>query len=497
MNRKSMFMPLTFGLGLTVALMWLLSLSGIGLLVARAASYTVCPAGPPTCDYSIIQDAVDAASDGEVIKIAAGTYDDINNYSDLAQVVYIVKSVTLRGGYTTAFTEPPDPEANPTTLDAGGLGRVIYIEGNITPTIEGLRITGGDANILEPLLGYPVSGGGVQIYGAAATIRNNRIFNNTAYNGGGLRLDGSAATLEDNTIISNISDESGGGLFFSDCGQSTNVTIDNNTISQNTADWAGGLEISNCTGTLSRNLITSNTSGRNGGGLVLQDSDMLVIGNTFSEISATDGAGGVFLWGTDATLSGNLVSENVAGWAAGIQIGFGEITLINNIFVDNNADSANHSGVHLGDATVYMLHNTIARNPGAGSNGIYVDNGTVYLTNTIIVGHTIGIDVKPGGTAILENTLWGTGIWANDFDTGGSGTINASGDLWGDPDFMDYEAGDYHIGAASDAIDAGVDAGVNIDFDHQPRPYLAPDIGADEYWPPGALKFIYLPLVMR
>ena len=32
---------------------------------------------------------------------------------------------------------------------------------------------------------------------------------------------------------------------------------------------------------------------------------------------------------------------------------------------------------------------------------------------------------------------------------------------------------------------------------HEPRTYQEPDIGADEYWPPGALKIIYLPAIMR
>ena len=63
------------------------------------------------------------------------------------------KSVTIRGGYTTSFNEPPDPVANPTTLDAQGNGRVLFIAGvyfrpYISPTIEGLRIIGGDSTVL-------------------------------------------------------------------------------------------------------------------------------------------------------------------------------------------------------------------------------------------------------------------------------------------------------------------------------------------------------------
>jgi hypothetical protein len=44
---------------------------------------------------------------------------------------------------------------------------------------------------------------------------------------------------------------------------------------------------------------------------------------------------------------------------------------------------------------------------------------------------------------------------------------------------------------------AGVDAGMWTDVDGQPRPYQAPDLGADKYWPPGVLKYFYLPLALR
>ena len=96
---------------------------------------TVCPAGPPHCDHAVIQDAVDAANDGDVIKVATDVYTDVHSRPSppgyagpavITQVVYISKTVTLRGGYTApGFADPPDPEANPTTLDAQGQGRVL------------------------------------------------------------------------------------------------------------------------------------------------------------------------------------------------------------------------------------------------------------------------------------------------------------------------------------------------------------------------------------
>lgn len=63
---------LSLGLGLLLTLVWPLSYLREER-VAHAASFTVCPAGPPICDYNSIQAAVDAAGEGDVIKVAAGS----------------------------------------------------------------------------------------------------------------------------------------------------------------------------------------------------------------------------------------------------------------------------------------------------------------------------------------------------------------------------------------------------------------------------------------
>ena len=120
------------------------------------------------------------------------------------------------------------------------------------------------------------------------------------------------------------------------------------------------------------------------------------------------------------------------------------------------------------------------------------------MTNTVLLSHTIGITVADNCAVTVEATLWGTDTWANESDWGGDGTVNTGTiNRWGDPAFQDLDVGDYHIGPGSAAIDEGVDAGVHTDIDPQPRLYLDPDLGADEYWPPGVLKHVYLPLVLR
>jgi len=84
--------------------------------------------------------------------VAAGTYNDVHarprndieTTGVVTQVVYISRTVTVRGGYTTANGRPltRSQSHNP---GRSRPGRVLYVAGNISPTIEGLRVTGGNA----------------------------------------------------------------------------------------------------------------------------------------------------------------------------------------------------------------------------------------------------------------------------------------------------------------------------------------------------------------
>jgi len=104
---------------------------------------------------------VDAAGDNDVIKVATGVYTDIQQRAGITQVVYLSKTVTIRGGYTTTNWSASYPLTQPTTLDAYGQGRVMYITGSISPTIEGLHITGGNTIGLGGNPSPGDSGGGV------------------------------------------------------------------------------------------------------------------------------------------------------------------------------------------------------------------------------------------------------------------------------------------------------------------------------------------------
>jgi pectin methylesterase-like acyl-CoA thioesterase len=136
MNRLAFFAVLILPLGLVPVI--LLVLPGSVRVTASSSTCTselrVCPTG---CDYSSVQAAVDAARDGDLIKVAEGTYtdiharprNDITTTGIVTQVVYISKTVVIQGGYTVTDWTMPFPITQPAILDAQGQGRVISSRG--------------------------------------------------------------------------------------------------------------------------------------------------------------------------------------------------------------------------------------------------------------------------------------------------------------------------------------------------------------------------------
>ena len=442
-------------------------------------TYYVAPdcTGAPNPCYTTVQAAVDAVDDpGDEIRVAAGTYTDVNNYGGLAQIAYISKTLTLRGGYNADFSVW-DPDVYSTTLDAKGNGRVIYVTGDISPTIEGLRITGGDATGLGGgSYSYDNVGGGVYVVTATATI--------------------SANTITDNVAGANDDDGLGGGVYL----LNSDSCVTNNTIQQNDATTGDGFMGSSGTG----------------GGLCAEGGAPLVQGNTVVDNQASpgsgflgfgDGGGLAFIENTP-TVVANVVRGNRAvgsgtmGTGGGIELaGCPAFTLTNNIVAENVGGDYGGNGIHIGDmsgqpSSGWLRHNTLASNrDSTGAPGLYVDAGvvgtrsTVTAVNTLVVDHDEGVAV--GGsmnatvTVYLTRTLWGTGTWANGAnwaiygDDPPTHTIISTLAITGTPAFLSPGSGDYHIAVTSDAVDEGVDAGVATDIDGEPRD-ANPDIGADE-----------------
>ncbi|MFC2029856.1 right-handed parallel beta-helix repeat-containing protein [Chloroflexota bacterium] len=541
----------------------------------------------PNNPCASVQYAVDEADEGDVVKVAAGTYHGVNDYGGKSQMVYIDKTITVRGGYAFPGFESADPGANPTTLDAGEQGRVLYVVGEISPTLEGLVMTGGKVGARSLAAGYgaglyiisatvtvsgcaiqnneavpwyehgdpPYSfptqggaGGGLYIHAGDLSILHSRVEANRAWEGAGLYVHGGTASAVDNLVQGNTAYEdnavgasgSGAGLYLDGAQTSlagntvsgyhawgygggiyivvSNATLDGNTVAGNTGvgsvggkGWGmgGGLYIESSQVTLTGNTVSGNHSFTRGGGLYLTGAEAVLVGNSVSENSVQGGwyspyggGSGLYLTATHATLNKNILQSNWSEYAAcgALCLSHSDLHAANTIVTDN-LNGRLGGAIHLDGSVATLLHTTLARNSGLEGSGFHVAAGsTITLANTILVSHTVGIYVSGGSTATLEATLWGAGIWANETDWDGDGSITTGTiNIHDDPAFVDPDIRDYHIAADSAAVDEAVDAGIIVDIDGHLRPYGSGfDIGADEYWPPCVLNScIYLPLMLR
>jgi parallel beta-helix repeat protein len=445
--------------------------------------------------YTSVQGAVDAAGVGDLIKVASGIYTGTNSHGGQTQVVYVDETLTVRGGYTVTDWDTSYPFTQPTVLDAGQQGRVIYVTGDVTPTLEGLCLTNGSST---------QNGGGIYVEDAHPRISTCNVYSNTAaWGGAGIAVNGSADVVLAGSWIHHNAANSGGGVYVD---SSSDVTLSDNHIYSNTAQMTdgGGVYVYKSDAiSLMHNYIRHNraTGGGDGGGVYLDSSETTLLGNTVELNQATYG-GGLSIVNSDALIEGNRVLGNRAGSEGGIQIVESTITLVNNVVAENEKlGFPCAAGIGVEDSFVTLLHNTIAHNwsPHLLASGVYVAEpdaraSVVTLTNNILVSHTVGITVGAGSTATLEATLWGTSTWANEADWGGTGAIvtgTAGNNVWGTPVFVAPDDGDYHLGPESAAIDRGLEIGVAEDIDGDPR-WGTPDLGADEFvWK------VFLPLVAR
>ena len=533
MKTGNLFLSFYLGIGLVVVLLLLLSMDEAAASDASLGSggvFCVAPDGGSsyqgcTLVFTNVQDAVAAATGGEIIKIASGLYTGVHTCllpsGNISQVVYISKTLLLRGGYTTTNWLDSFPVTQPTVLDAEGDGRVMVITGYVTVSLEGLHITGGTADG-QGGIGLANHGGGIYVSRATVVISGSYVYSNTTSgaggHGGGLYAkDCGGLELLNSAVFSNTAtgDYGAGGGAYIWCEGDVVVTGNDVGGNRGTAGlWntgvAGGGLIAGSRGgdtTISGNMIYGNATFGPCGGLVIGD-NTVVSHNLITRNSAAYFGGGlclgdesrnVLVEGNEITANQLMMRDERGG--GGVYIGHDstDVVFVNNLVTDNQLTGGEGSpGVEVRRSQGIFLHSTIVRNRGGNGSGVYATSGSrVALTNTIISSHTVGVLVDAGSIAHLEATLWGTGTWANEADWFGEGDIvSGSINVWGDPVFADPDAGDYHIESSSAAIDAGVDTGVFIDIDTQVRDDM-PDIGSDEYLPPIAWKRLYLPLICR
>jgi uncharacterized repeat protein (TIGR01451 family) len=344
-------------------------------------------------------------------------------------------------------------------------------------------------------------GGGIYVsYGIASVVSNTFHNNSGYYAGGGVYAHSGTVILSNNHILTNTTTRRGGGVYvFNGSSTPRSSPILNNTILGNTAGIAGGGIYASYTGgtvTVSHNVVQANSATQTGGGIHIEEGIVDLISNTIQGNWADNG-GGVYLKDANglslATLIGNTIEGNSANDGGGVYVANGPVNMSGNTIRASVAAAVEGSAVSIAGGTVNAQNDIVAHSISAWT-GVYLSGGFLTARHWTLADNGDYALINYGGQAILTNTIvvshslggfWGPNITADTslfFTNGapcGSGAF-CTHNLFGDPKFVNLEAGDYHIASGSAAADQGVDVGVVTDIDGDPRTDGHPDIGADE-----------------
>jgi predicted outer membrane repeat protein len=383
MPAKPPCLPLALLLSLAGHVLWILLLGA----TPSPASATIIQV--PSA-HATIQAGINAATPGDTVQVAPGTYTGASNRN----LDFNGKNILLRSS-AGALT---------TIIDCQGAARGFRFHSGETAlaVVQGFMIRNGNA-------GGDI-GGGMSIENASPTVRNCVFTSNQAINGGHVAIM-DASPLFSACLFGDGSAINGGGAVHAEGASSPSFL--NCALGQNTAPFGGGLHFggSACSATLTGCTFTANSSVSYGAGLWAHGSALTMKRCTWSENTAKRGAGLYCVEGASAALDSCSFTMNTAGESGGGAFFDNplSVSVTHTDFTGNRAVTvANQNrggGLYCNGTDAFLMadctftNNTVVGtgNDGGGGGAFYRSGPPVDVVRCTFSGNSAGY----GGGAVM------------------------------------------------------------------------------------------------
>jgi uncharacterized protein (TIGR03382 family) len=467
-------------------------LLALSLPITSAATLSVDPADGAA--YATVQAAVTAASSGDTITIAAGTYAECvdTGGKDLALVgLYGSGATTIDGSHLCTTVAA-------ITVDGGEDVSVTGVT-VLNATFRSFKLLNSTLELDDVVVDGNTNSGstGLGVYAQTSTLSiTDSTFTNLS---GGyyavIYASDTDVTITDSTFSGNHAYYYAGVMYFYARGAHT-LTIDGATFEDNESqvDWAGAINVwgysttdaDTTTVSITNSTFTGNSTNspdEDGGALYITSVDELDISdNTFTDNLSYDSGGAIYMNSNDVvTLSGNLFCGNTS-WhgPGGAVFSFYNVSEAwsRNLFVENESLYTDGGAIGLSHAAAASIeNNTFVGNTCVDATE---DGSTMWAASSTLDFRNNIVAYSTGGGAVYLNdaaTDTASTFAYNDFytntpsDSSGFATFSTStsGNLTDDPGLADYtldgdcDNDDLTLASWSTLIDAGDPATLDPD----------------------------------
>lgn len=269
-------------------------------LALTASAETLLVKSDGSGDYPTIQEAIDAASNGDLIQLENGTYTGPGN-----------RDLSFRGKALQVASASDDPMS--CIIDCEGSeaephrGFLFESGERAGSVLRGICITGGYTSGAWP----EDAGGGICCRNSTSpSIENCILYDNRSGNGAGICCDGgSSPALHSCVIKGNIAAFYGGGIY---CYDGSSPAFQDCRISGNRAGYyGGGMRSANSSPEFAECTFNANMAVYGGAGLAFSgDTGSSIYRCTIAE-NLTDGdGGGIYCYHSSPQLEFTLIAEN-------------------------------------------------------------------------------------------------------------------------------------------------------------------------------------------